>query len=136
MSEFYEDMADMVNEIMATEELGQRGIRLIREVRGEVDPAAPWLGTPVERQQVNLRGAAKGVDELADGESILSTDVLVTAAIPTIPFQLQDGVTLRMELNGVTYSVVSVATNPRAGVPVSVSFIVRNGHVNPSNPPI
>lgn len=132
----YDDMASMAIEVLDPGALGQTGIALIRETRFPPDPDAPWLGSPVEIERQTLKAVAKGVDQLADGVTILSTDILVTSAVPSVSWMLADGVTLRIEINGVQYSVVSVDTTPRAGTPVAVKFIVRNGHVNQSNPPL
>lgn len=136
---FYAEMNAMVKDLLKPDTsggLGQVGIRLVREVAAPPDPDAPWLGSTVETEETTLLAVASGVDDLADGVTILSTDVLVTSAVPDVPWELADGVTLRIEINGVRYSVVSVDTMPRAGTPVAVKFIVRDGHVNQSNPPL
>lgn len=126
---FLSEMADMVSDIMRPDQLGQTGIELIREVAGEVDQDQPWLEVTPTRQEVVLLGGARGVDELADGTTILQSDILVVAAIPPISWKLEDGVTLRVRINGVIHTVVQANTKPRAGTPVAIELIVRRGNV-------
>jgi DNA-binding phage protein len=127
---FYEEMSQMSKDLLKPDSqggLGQRVITLTRET-SETNEAQPWLGDVITTQTEELLAVAFGAAKYADGETILATDIKVTAAIPTIPYRLDDGSnpTFKITIDGRIYSVVDVKAIPDAGTPAAVVFIIRS----------
>lgn len=129
MSDFYDEMYAMANELLApTDEdgLGQGRIVLSRSTPGEEDPERPWL--PVEPTTVTevLDGVASGVDtrlvgSVVGGSVILSSDRQVTCSAPDMDYKAGDV----LSLDGKPVHIVGVQKIPAVGTTVAVKFIVR-----------
>lgn len=87
MSGFYDDMADMVQELLAPEDedgLGQGTVQLKRTVT--TPGTDPWDPPSEEVTAYTLKAAVRRVStKYVDGTLILATDNQVTFAVPTIP---------------------------------------------------
>lgn len=128
---FYQDMQDMARDLLAPDTeggLGQTTAVLIRTTPGLVDPERPWEVAPPVVQREVLRAAVSGAEKYADGTTILATDRLVVAAVPTMnwkPPVAPDRAVLSLELDGQHVTIVSIKGLPAIGTPAAVQFIAR-----------
>lgn len=138
MADFYQEMAQMAEEMLAPTSqggLGQGKVELIRKtvVRDELEP---WQLPTETVQRETLRAAVSIIQSRFSssagymGETmILEGDLQVVAAVPKqldwIPGG-QNSATLYVQLDdGLEIPVVQVSTIPEAGTPVAIIFVAR-----------
>ncbi len=114
MSEFYDEMEDMVQEVLDVSELGQDGIILIVKVK---TPAAnSWDKPTTVPASYPLRGAAKRVNQrYENGALIVATGDLVTFAPPEIEPKVEHFISI----NGNERAITSLKRIPSAGTVVA-----------------
>jgi hypothetical protein len=130
VSGFYDEMANVVREMLAPTSqggLGQGSIALIRYLEGAA-PANPWdVPAAPSRQVTTLDGAARGVGKdligapVETGGQIVATDLAVIVA-PWGGFVEPVDV---LEIDGVPVTILKVENIPAAGTVCAVKFVVR-----------
>lgn len=129
MSDFYESMRQMAEELLAPTSqggLGQGTITLTRTTPGTPNPEKPWEPVQPTTQTETLRGAVGGVSsELvgveAGGTVILATDLQAITEVPDMTYAAGD----TLAVDGVPVHVIAVHKIPAAGVTSAVRFIIR-----------
>jgi hypothetical protein len=130
MADFYGDMAQLARDLMAPTAdggLGQGIIELERSIK--VPGANEWDAPSFTYERERLNGTARGVSARlvsspSTGETgpiILATDLQVTCAAPSRPYQTGD----TLLLDGRPVTVIQHQQTPAIGTPVTVRFIVR-----------
>jgi hypothetical protein len=130
VADFYDEMADVVREMLApTSEggLGQGSIALVRSVEG-VAPTNPWDAPAAPTRQVTtLDGAARGVGKeligapVETGGQIVATDLQVIVA----PWGGAVDPADVLEIDGAPVTILKVENIPAAGTVCAVKFVVR-----------
>jgi hypothetical protein len=130
MADFYDEMRDVVREMLApTSEggLGQGTIELVRYVEGAT-AANPWdAPAPPSREITVLDGAARGVGKeligapVETGGQIVATDLQVIVAPWGGAVEPADV----LELDGSPVTILKVENIPAAGTVCAVKFVVR-----------
>lgn len=138
MADFYDEMAQMADELLSPTSqggLGQGTVELIRRTATK-DPLEPWQKPVVTEQRELLKAAVSIVQSRFSssagymGETmILEGDLRVVSAVPKeidwIPGGT-DSVSMFVQLDGgLEIPVVQVSTIPEAGIPVAIVFIAR-----------
>lgn len=126
---FYDDMADMVRDILQPDSgggLGQGVFTLMHITPGSPNPAAPWEPVTPVTQMASVRGAVRGISkELigveVGGTVLLATDRVALCEVP--PIDCSPGDTLTVD--GVTMTILAVEKIPAAGVTSAVKFFIR-----------
>ncbi len=148
MADFYDEMADMARELLASEAdggLGQ-GVITVERIEQERMPPdwptwEPWEGVETTKTYL-LRGAVSGVSkELVDGTTILASDQMLICAdwmalISTqagddepvtsnavVPFDL--AVPEVVNVDGLPVTTLQRVPIPGAGVKAAHKFIIR-----------
>lgn len=129
MADFYTELRDFANEILAPTSaggLGQGVITLTRTTPGTPDPEAPWVPVDPTEQTVTLDGAVTGVDSRLVGTEagsavIRASDRQCIATVPSIGYQAGDV----LSIDGQAVSILSVTNIPAAGTTVAVKFLIR-----------
>lgn len=117
MSEFYDEMAEMVTELLTEEELGQSGIYLVKVTPGVPDPAQPWVPVTPVVERIGLRGVAKRVHyRYINGTLVSQTGDVVTFAVPSPEVELTE---FELEINGERRAITDLRRIPSAGTPVA-----------------
>ncbi len=130
MADFYDEMADVVREMLAPTSqggLGQGTIELVRYIDGAA-PANPWdpPATP-SREITVLDGAARGVGKeligapVETGGQIVATDLQVIVAPWGGAVEPADV----LEIDGAPVTILKVENIPAAGTVCAVKFVVR-----------
>ena len=130
MADFYDDMADVVREMLAPTSgggLGQGSIALVRYAPGP-PPANSWdPPSPPTRQVTTLNGAARGVAKeligapVETGGQIVATDKQVIVAPWGGSYDPADV----LELDGTPVTVLKIDNIPAVGTVCAIRFIVR-----------
>lgn len=120
---FYDEMADMVTDILAPDALGQGTIELSRPV--SVDNENPW-GDKTVYNTVTIKGAVRGVgQELIGAEMggavIQASDRVAICEVSPIGYEAGDILTI----DGHPVHIISYQTIPAAGTPCASKFIIR-----------
>lgn len=138
MADFYDEMAQMADELLSPTSQGGLGhgtVELIRRTATK-DPLEPWQKPVVTEQRELLKAAVSIVQSRFSssagymGETmILEGDLRVVSAVPKeidwIPGGT-DSVSMFVQLDGgLEIPVVQVSTIPEAGIPVAIVFIAR-----------
>lgn len=128
MADFYQEMRDMAEELLAPTAqngLGQVGIKLHR--RTKIEPANSWDMPTFSNMEFDIKGAARhpekemiGLKGL-DGSLVKETDIMVTMAPP--PSGIQAGDTI--SVNGQSVVLLLLRPIPAAGPPVVYKAILR-----------
>ncbi len=130
MADFYQEMADMVRDLLSPTSaggLGQGAITLVRVVQTP-NPAQPWepptQSTLTETE--TLKGAVSGIDRRlvgteAGGAVILESDRIAICEVPAMSYQAGDV----LQVDGVPVHILSVGRIPAAGITAAVQFIIR-----------
>lgn len=120
MSTFYSEMADIASEVL--DEFKQGEIVLLKP--GTTTPGPnPW-DPPVTTPPTSypLSATAKGVSkEFIDGDTILATDLEITAAV----FDAEPDPADTLTVDGQAVTVIKTMRIPAAGPVVAWKFIVR-----------
>jgi hypothetical protein len=130
VADFYDDMAAMVQELLApTSEdgLGQGSIALVRYTAGAPGPD-PWSppSTP-SRTVTTLDGAATGIAKeligtpVETGGQIVATDKMVIVAPWGGSYDPADV----LELDNSPVTILRIDNIPAVGTPVAIRFVVR-----------
>lgn len=133
MSDFYSEMADMAQELLATTAqggLGQEGVVLKRTIPATPNPEEPWVRPEDTVQQESLKAAASGSFGFAGSSSsmILETDTRIIAAVPSvIDWRTAQPSQLSILVGGRWLAVIHTETIPATGTPVAVAFFAREG---------
>ncbi|TPK14164.1 hypothetical protein [Mesorhizobium sp. B2-5-11] len=124
MAGFYDDMAEMVTELLQPDAdggLGQGTVQLKRETPGVVDPDQPWV--PVEPTVTTwpLDAAVRRVSQkYVDGTLIVATDNQVTFAVPAVMPVMTD----LLVLDGAELAMKDLRPIPPAGTVVAyIAFV-------------
>ena len=128
MADFYQEMADMVRDLLApTSEdgLGQGAITLVRVVQTP-NPTEPWEAPTNSTLTETLKGAVSGVDRRlvgtdAGGAVILESDRMAICEVPAMAYQAGDV----LQVDGVPVHILSFERIPAAGIAAAVQFIIR-----------
>ena len=122
---FYDEMADVVTEILSDPDFKQGTVYLIKTTRGVSNIATPWLPAAETTQQIELDSVTRRVDErYVDGSTILMTDNMVTFAVPSVTPSMTD----RLMVDGRIYLMKGLVQVPAAGTPVAyIAFIGNDG---------
>ena len=123
MMGFYNDMADMVMDVLAPDALGQGTIELSRAV--SVDGDNPW-GNNTVYNTVKIKGAVRGVgQELVGvemgGAVIQASDRIAICEVSPIGYEAGD----ILIVDGHPVHIISYQTIPAAGTPCASKFIIR-----------
>lgn len=137
MSDFYSEMADMAQELLATTAqggLGQEGVVLRRTIPATPNPAEPWVRPEETIQEEPLKAAASGSYGFATGSQevsrsmILATDTRIIAAVPSvIDWRTAEPSQLSILVGGRWLAIIHTETIPHTGTPVAVAFFAREG---------
>jgi hypothetical protein len=130
MADFYDEMRDVVREMLApTSEggLGQGTIELVRYIEGPA-PTNSWdpPATP-EREITVLDGASRGVGKeligapVETGGQIVASDLQVVVA----PWGGAVDPADVLQIDGTPVTILSVRNVPAAGTVCAVKFVVR-----------
>src|SRR5690554_2603942 len=127
MSDFYESMRQMAEELLAPTSqggLGQGSIVLSRQ--SSVPGANPWDDPTITSQTEQLRGAVRGVSQEligteVGGTIILASDRQAICAPPSMGYTAGD----TLVVDGVPVTIISVQNIPAAGTVSAVRFIIR-----------
>lgn len=128
MADFYSEMAQMANDLLAPTSqngLGQGTIILSRLIPGQ-PPANPWEPPTHTAQSETLRGAVRGVSKELVGVEvggivIQASDRQAICAVPTMDYTAGD----TLSVDGVPVHIVAVQNIPAAGITSAVRFIIR-----------
>lgn len=130
MSDFYDEMADVVREMLAPTSgggLGQGSIALVRYVPGP-PPINSWDPPSAPTRQVTtLNGAARGVAKeligapVETGGQIVATDKQVIVAPWGGSYDPGDV----LELDGAPVTVLKIDNIPAVGTVCAIRFVVR-----------
>lgn len=130
MADFYDDMADVVREMLAPTSdggLGQGSIALVRYVPGAA-PTNPWdPPAPPSRVVTPLDGAASGVAKeligapVETGGQIVATDKQVIVAPWGGSYDPGDV----LELDSAPVTVLKIDNIPAVGTVCAIRFVVR-----------
>jgi len=116
---FYDEMAEMVSEMLQPEEkdgLGQGTVQLKRTTTAEPDPATPWIPGEETTATYPLDAAVKRVDQrYENGVLIIATGDIVTFAVPAIVPAMSDTIII----DGVERVITSLRPTPAAGTVVA-----------------
>jgi uncharacterized membrane protein len=121
---FYDEMAEMVTELLQPDEdggLGQGTVELKRETPGTVDPAQPWVAVDPTTVFYPLDAAVRRVSQkYVDGSLIVATDNQVTFAVPEIVPAMTD----TLIIDGVELAIKDLRPIPPAGTVVAyIAFV-------------
>lgn len=124
MPGFYDEMAEMVTELLQPDAdggLGQGTVQLKRETPGTIDPAQPWVPVAPTTTLYPLSAAVRRVSQkYVDGSLIVATDNQVTFAVPEIVPAMTD----TLVIDGVELAMKDLRPIPPAGTPVAyVAFV-------------
>jgi len=112
---FYDDMAEMVTELLQPDAdggLGQGMVQLKRETPGVVDPEQPWVPVEPTAQTWILDAAVRRVSQMyVDGTLIVATDNQVTFAVPAMVPAITD----TLIIDGVEHAMKDLRPIPAAG---------------------
>jgi hypothetical protein len=136
---FFKGLADMAADLLKPEEQGGLGaaagsIVLVREVPGVADPSKPWLEVEPTTTRETLKAHSFGVsqqligsrlDGSGVGETIIMGDQFVISAIPSIDWKQGNGVTVKIEIDGILWQVMGCTDIPAAGTRSVIKFLVR-----------
>ncbi|MHC2797184.1 hypothetical protein ACVINZ_006196 [Mesorhizobium jarvisii] len=115
MAGFYDDMAEMVTELLQPDGdggLGQGTVQLKRETPGVVDPQQPWVPVEPREQTWPLNAAVRRVSQkYVDGTLIVATDNQVTFAVPEVVPAITD----LLIIDGVELAMKDLRPIPPAG---------------------
>lgn len=128
MADFYQEMADMVRDLLSPTSaggLGQGAITLVRVVQTP-NPTEPWEQPTQSTLTETLKGAVSGVDRRlvgteAGGAVILESDRIAICEVPAMSYQAGDV----LHVDGVPVHILSVGRIPAAGIAAAVQFIFR-----------
>jgi hypothetical protein len=127
---FYDDMADVVADLLDPAELGAADGSIVLVRRTVTPPEVDTWNAPEDSTaSETLRAQAFGVSgELIgqpapelDGATILASDRRVIAALPAMGYEPGD----MLSIDGKAVTVLRVDKIPAAGTPSAVRFIVR-----------
>lgn len=129
MSDFYEELRDFANEILAPTSdggLGQGVITLTRTTPGVPDEDEPWVPVEPTEQSETLDGAVSGVDSRLVGTEagsavIRASDRQCIATVPSTGYQAGDV----LSIDGQAVNILSVTKIPAAGTTAAVKFLIR-----------
>lgn len=129
MADFYQEMADMVRDLLAptsSNGLGQGTIVLFHSVPGTPNPANPWEPVAPTITTETLKGAVRGIDRRlvgteAGGAVLLESDRIAICEVPAMAYQAGDV----LQVDGVPVHILSVERIPAAGITAAVQFIIR-----------
>ena len=131
MGDFYDDMAQLAQDLLAPTSQGGLGQGTIEIERTTLVPAVnEWTPPTYTYSRETLKGTARGVSQQMvgapsvgeTGPTILSTDLSVTCTPPRLPFKAGDS----LLLDGRPVVVIRYDQSPAIGTPVTVRFIVRS----------
>ena len=128
MADFYQEMADMVRDLLSPTSaggLGQGAITLVRVVQTP-NPTEPWEPPTQSTLTEKLKGAVSGVDRRlvgteAGGAVILESDRIAICEVPAMSYQAGDV----LQVDGVPVHILSVERIPAAGIAAAVKFVIR-----------
>lgn len=128
MADFYEEMGQMVNELLAPtsqDGLGQGTVILTRVTPGVPGPN-PWDPVTPNTQTETLRAAVRGVDRRLVGTSvgdavILASDRQCICAPPAMQYTAGDV----LSVDGIPVHIIAVENLPAAGIRSAVRFLIR-----------
>ncbi|WP_246676248.1 hypothetical protein [Mesorhizobium sp. B2-5-1] len=119
MAGFYDDMAEMVTELLqpdAAGGLGQGTVQLKRETPGVVDPDQPWVPVEPTVQTWPLNAAVKRLHQrYENGVLIVQTGDMVTFAVPEVEPELTDLIVI----DGTDRAITNLMPIPAAGPTVA-----------------
>lgn len=129
MSDFYDEMYAMANELLAPTSqsgLGQGVITLTRTTQGEPDEDAPWIPVEPSKKTERLNGAVKGVNSRLVGTEvgsavILASDREAICTVPSMGYEAGDV----LSVDGKPVTILSVSNVPAAGIAAATKFIIR-----------
>ncbi|UPT53446.1 hypothetical protein [Synechococcus phage Ssp-JY39] len=119
MAGFYDEMADMVQDLLlpdAEDGLGQGAVLLKRMTAGVPHPEAPW--EPVEPTVATwpLKAAVKRLHQrYENGVLIIETGDMVTFAVPEVKPEITD----MLVIDGYERAITNLTPMPAAGTPVA-----------------
>lgn len=128
MADFYQEMADMVRDLLSPTSaggLGQGAITLVRVVQTP-NPTQPWDSPTKSTLTETLKGAVSGIDRRlvgteAGGVVLLESDRIAICEVPAMAYQAGDV----LQVDGVPVHILSVERIPAAGITAAVQFIIR-----------
>lgn len=117
---FYDDMADMVQDMLLPDDaggLGQGVVSLKRVTTAAPNPATPWIPGAETVETYSLRVAVRRLHQrYENGVLIVETGDLVTfAVVPGIVPALTD----KLVIDGTERAITSITPVPGAGTPVA-----------------
>jgi hypothetical protein len=116
---FYDDMADMVQEMLLPDEeggLGQGTVKLLRVTRAAPDPSTPWIPGAEATTTYPLKASVKRLHQrYENGVLIVETGDMVTFAVP----EVVPAVTDRIVTDGAERAITNLTPVPSAGTPVA-----------------
>lgn len=128
MADFYQEMADMVRDLLSPTSaggLGQGAITLVRVVQTP-NPTQPWEPPTQSTLTETLKGAVSGIDRRlvgteAGGAVLLESDRIAICEVQAMAYQAGDV----LQVDGVPVHILSVERIPAAGITAAVKFIIR-----------
>ncbi|MGO4641706.1 hypothetical protein AB4Z43_25020 [Mesorhizobium sp. 2RAF45] len=119
MAGFYDDMAEMVTELLQPDAdggLGQGVVQLKRETPGAVDPDQPWVPDEPTVQIWPLNAAVKRMHQrYENGVLIVETGDMVTFDVPAVVPLLTD----LLVIHGTDRTITNLTPIPAAGSTVA-----------------
>ncbi|TIM13661.1 MAG: hypothetical protein E5Y67_16355 [Mesorhizobium sp.] len=124
MPGFYDDMAEMVAELLQPDDeggLGQGEVYLRITTTSAPDPSTPWIPGSPTVTDYPLDAAARRVSQkYVDGTLIMATDNQITFAVPAVVPVMSD----TLIIDGAELVMKDLRPIPPAGAPVAyVAFV-------------
>ncbi|MGX5827370.1 hypothetical protein [Mesorhizobium sp. 43Arga] len=119
MAGFYDEMADMVSELLQPDAdggLGQGLVQLKRETPGAVDPDQPWIPVEPTVQTWVLNAVLKRLHQRYENSVlIVETGDMVTFAVAGVVPEITDSIVI----NGADRAITNLTPIPPAGTVVA-----------------